>query len=151
MRMSSDNFCIKMNEPELVRLYAKSLNNLNMEIIRPYLADDVVYESQHTIGNFKGIDKVYDNLVSKVEAINEDIENWKVFAELGYCGSQVGFSLQVASANEGRPCVVLAQGHPDNVLSLALLEIESGMIKRIDICTLVPHPSTAKRTGEYPK
>ncbi len=52
---------------------------------------------------------------------------------------------------KSRPCVLMSQGDISKVLALVLLEVEFGKVKRIDICTEVPHPSSATRTGEYPE
>lgn len=48
-----------MNELELVRLYAKSWNTLNPEVIKPYLAIEVVYESQQVFSTLNGKEEVY--------------------------------------------------------------------------------------------
>lgn len=140
-----------MNESELVELYAKTWNTLNSAIIEPYLADDVVYESQKIFTPLVGKDAVYDYLQGKMQTIKKTRYKSDVFAEIGYCGSQDGNKIQVLSASDFRPCVLMAQGNPDEVIALVLLETEAGKIKRIDICTEVPHPSTATRTGEYPE
>lgn len=140
-----------MNESELVELYAKSWNTLNPVIIEPYLADDVVYESQVVLTPLIGKEAVLDYLQGKMQTIKKNRYKSDVFAEIGHCGSQDGNKVQVLSAETFRPCVLMAQGNPDEVLALVLLETEAGRIKRIDICTEVPHPSTAMRTGEYPE
>jgi len=49
----------------------------------------------------------------------------------------------------GGPCVVMAQGSKDNLLATVLAEVEGGNIKRLDMW-LIPPPSAATRTGEYP-
>lgn len=85
-----------------------------------------------------------------MQTIKENLLQYDVYAEIGYCGSQEGNSVQVWSAYEGKPCILIAQGNPNEMLALVLLEVEDKMIKRIDICTVIPHPSTAIRTGEYP-
>ena len=140
-----------MNEFELVEIYAKTWNTLNPAIIEPYLADDVVYESQKILTPLVGKDEVYNHLQRKMQTIKKTRYKSDVYAEIGYCGSQDGNKIQVLSATEFRPCVLMAQGNPDEILILILLEIEQGKIKRIDLCTEIPHPSTAMRTGEYPE
>lgn len=74
----------------------------------------------------------------------------RVFAELGFLGSQDGWSVRVASAEEMRPCVVIAQGGIDKVIGLAILTTADGVIQQVDLCSVAPHPSTAIRTGHYP-
>ena len=140
-----------MNESELVELYAKTWNTLNPSLIEPYLADDVVYESQVVFNALVGREAVFAHLQGKMRTIKKTRYKSDVFAEIGYCGSQDGNKIQVLSVSDFRPCVLMAQGNPDEVIALVLLETEAGKIKRIDICTEVPHPSTAMRTGEYPE
>lgn len=140
-----------MNESELVELYAKTWNTLNPAIIEPYLADDVVYESQVVFSALIGKEAVFDYLQGKMQTIKKTRYKSDVFAEIGYCGSQDGNKIQVLSVSDFQSCVLMAQGNPDEVIALVLLETEAGKIKRIDICTEVPHPSSAIRTGEYPE
>ena len=52
--------------------------------------------------------------------------------------------------DDPQPCVILACGDRNNVRALALLKLDGGKINSIGICSDAPHPSTAKRTGEYP-
>lgn len=69
-------------------------------------------------------------------------QNSRVWAEIGelqpYPGG--GFS---------GPCVIIAQGGKDILLSTVLVKVEDDKIKRIDMW-VIPPPDTAKRTGEYP-
>ena len=123
---------------------------MNPEVIEPYLAEDVVYESQQVFSALIGKEEVFDYLKGKMQTIKNNSPQSKVYAEVGYCGSQEGYNVQVWSASEGKPCVLMAQGNPNEVLALVLLETEEAKIKRVDICTVAPHPSTATRTGEYP-
>ena len=140
-----------MNELELVKLYAKAWNTLTFETIEPYLDEDVVYESQKVFSSLNGKNEVSEYLRGKMATIKNVVYKSDVYAELGYCGTQNNQSVQVLSAYDGRPCVLMAQGDISKVLALVLLEVESGKIKRVDICTEVPRPSSATRTGEYPE
>ena len=57
------------------------------------------------------------------------------------------------SAWPGRPCVLLYQGEDLRRLTptaLALVEVEGGLVRRVDLCTVAPSPSSAVRTGEFP-
>ncbi|MGI8542642.1 MAG: hypothetical protein ACR2MD_04100 [Aridibacter sp.] len=140
-----------MTEAELVKIYAKAWNTLNPTIIEIYLADDVVYESQSVLTPLIGKEEVFDYLQGKMQTIRKTRYKSDVFAEIGYCGSQDGYNIQVLSAEVFRPCILMAQGNPDEVIALILLETESGKIKRIDLCTTIPDPKSAMRTGEYPE
>ncbi len=140
-----------MDELELVKLYAKAWNTLTFETIEPHLDDDVIYESQQVFSSLNGKNEVADYLRGKMATIKRVVYKSDVYAEIGYCGSQNNQAVQVLSAYNGRPCVLMSQGDISKVLALVLLEVESGKVKRIDICTEVPHPSSATRTGEYPE
>ncbi|MBK8464916.1 MAG: hypothetical protein IPL32_03715 [Chloracidobacterium sp.] len=52
---------------------------------------------------------------------------------------------------EGWTCVLMAQGDISVPIGLVLLETDGKMIKHISICTVVPDPASAVRTGEYPE
>ena len=138
-------------ELELVRIYAKSWNNLSFEILEPYLADDVEYSSQIVFASVVGKLAVSDHLADKMELIRDDLPVSKVYAEVGICGNESGRRVQLFGS-EGRPCVLLAQGDISSTpLGLVLLETTGKLIKQIGICTVVPHPTSAIRTGEYPQ
>ena len=47
------------------------------------------------------------------------------------------------------PCVLLAQGDKEKIVSLVLAQVEGDLIARIDMC-IVPSPQSAIRSGEYP-
>jgi hypothetical protein len=50
----------------------------------------------------------------------------------------------------GGPCVVLAQGHKDNLIAVVLADLDGTMIQGLTLC-VVPSPLSAHRTGKYPK
>jgi hypothetical protein len=82
-----------MSEFELVKLYAKTWNTLNPAIIEPYLADDVVYESQVVLSPLVGKEAVFDYLQGKMQTIKQTRYKSDVFAEIGHCGSQEGSNI----------------------------------------------------------
>jgi len=140
----------EIDELELVRLYARCWNNFDVEPIVPYLADDLVYESQLVFNPLVGKTTVVDYLKEKWSTTKASGPEWRVFAEIGYCGSQYGRRVQVYSASPGRPCILATQGQKGVPQLLILLEVKNGIIRRIDLCAVAPHPSSATRTGEYP-
>lgn len=95
--------------------------------------------------------KVSEYLFAKMNNIKNGGLKHKVYAEIGYCGSQKGNNIQVFSATAGRPVCVLAQGNKEMPIGLVLLEVNDSLIERIDVCSVVPHPLSAQRTGEYPE
>lgn len=140
-----------MTEYELVEIYAKAWNRLDFELLEPFLDDDVVYESQEVLSSLNGKAAVSEYLRGKFATIRKAIWRSQVYAEIGHCGTQDGINIQVLSAEPFRPCILMAQGDPSKVLVLVLLDVESAKIKRIDLCTVVPHPSSAIRSGIYPE
>lgn len=138
------------NELAMVRNYAIAWNTLNYQILEPLLAESVVYESQEVLIPLKGKETVLDFIHRKMESVKNAGEEYRVFAEIGYCGCQKGNQVQLFSAYEGRPTVVIRQGKKEEPICLVLLEIKNNLIERIDLCSIAPHPSTAIRTGIYP-
>lgn len=137
-------------ESQLVRAYAEAWNKLDPEIIFPLLADDVIYESQNVFKPLNGKSEVEDYLRGKMQTLADAGDQNKVYAEIGYCGSQKESSVQLLGV-EGKPVVVMAQGKKDLPVALVLLTInERDQIQRIDVCSVVPSPGDALRTGEYP-
>ena len=139
-----------MEDLDFVRLYAKSWNQLNFEVIEPFLSSDVVYDSQVVLESLVGKAAVSDYLEGKMETIKRNLLTSEVYAEVGYCGSQAGRRVQLFGA-EGRPCVLMAQGDISIPTAIVLLETDGRMIKQVSIGTVVPDPASAIRTGEYPE
>ena len=135
------------DEKDFVRLYAQVWNTLDTSPLREYLDAGVRYLLQETEARLEGREAVMSYRSRKVEAVKES--DLPVYAEMGCCGSQEG-PIRVTGAPEGRPCVVLAQPTPEDVVAMALLDIKAESIQRIVLCTTTPDPATAKRTGTYP-
>jgi hypothetical protein len=140
-----------VTEYNLVEIYARAWNRLDFAVVEPYLDDQVVYESQEILSPLEGKLAVSEYLRAKFATIRKTIWKSQVYAEVGHCGTQDGIKVQVLSAEPFRPCVLMAQGDPNKVLALVLLATEADKIKRVDICTVVPHPSSAIRSGVYPE
>lgn len=137
-------------ELELVKIYAKSWNTLSFEQLEPYLAHDVVYTSQVVLESLVGKGAVSNYLARKMEMIRNSLLTSDVYAEVGYCGDETGGGVQLLGS-AGRPCVLMAQGDIKVPMALVLLETAGKIIKEICICTIVPDPASAIRTGEYPE
>lgn len=137
-------------ELELLRVYARSWNNLSFEQLEHYLSDDVVYTSQSVLGSLVGKVAVSEYLSGKMKAVKENLLTADVYAEVGYCGNERGRRVQLFGS-EGRPCVLMAQGDIKVPIGLVLLETTGNKIKDISFCTVVPDSASAIRTGEYPE
>ena len=137
--MQTTNLDIK----KATTILAKAWNNLDVSIIEPYLADDINYSSQNVLTDMTTKKEVVEYLTAKMETIRNS-PGAKVYAELGETRPYP------AAPNSPEVCLVLAQGDKTNVQALALLEVESGKIKSIALCTVAPVPECAWRSGEYP-
>ena len=133
----------RLNKKEAATILAKAWNNLDASLIEPYIAEDIIYWSQQVLTDMTGKKAVMNYLTDRMETIRKSSDD-RVFAELGETKPYP------MAPGPAEPCVILARGHKDNIGELALLRIESNKINSIGICSDAPHPSTAKRSGEYP-
>ena len=133
-----------LTKKEAARILAKAWNNLDASLIEPYIAEDIIYWSQQVLTDLTGKNAVMGYLTDKMERIRKSPAR-QIFAELGETKPYP------MAPNPAEPCVILSQDHKDNIGALALLRIESNKINSIGICCDAPHPSTAKRSGEYPQ
>jgi hypothetical protein len=117
-------------------LFAMAWNRLDSSILASIIADDLEYTSRKTGKKIKGKSEVIDYLQKMMNRVKSGGDDYKVFAEIGI-------------TQDGNPCVLLAQKYMDNIHTLVLFTVEWGKISRIDLCKDDPHPTTAKRTGDY--
>ena len=122
---------------EGLRAYARMINRLDAAAIEPLLAPDFHYASQAVFDEIKSREEYLAYIRPKLETIRQS--DSPVWAEIGEL-TEYPFG----------PCVVLAQGDRDSLVSTVLLKVASGFISRIDLC-IVPPPSSARRSGEYPE
>ncbi len=132
-----------LKQKEAATILAKAWNNLDASLLEPYMAEEVIFWSQQALTDMIGKHAVMAHLNTEMEIIRCSPKE-RVFAELG---ETQPYPLAPDTAE---PCVVLAHGDKSNVRALALLRLECGKINSIGICSDAPHPSTARRTGEYP-
>ena len=135
--------CQKLGQQEAAIIFARAWNNLDVTLLEPYIAKDIIFWSQQALTDMTGKNAVLDHLNTEMETIRRSPQE-RIFAELG---ETKPYPL---APDDPEPCVVLARGDQNNVRALALLKLECGKINSIGICSDAPHPSTAKRTGEYP-
>ena len=130
-------------QKEAAAILAKAWNNLDASLLEPYMAEDVIFWSQQALTDMTGKNAVMAHMKTEMEMIRNSPKK-RVYAELG---ETKPYPL---AADTPEPCVILAHGDKNNVRALALLRHECGKINSIGICYDAPHPSTARRTGEYP-
>ncbi len=129
---------------------AKAYNNLNVSYIEDKLADDVVYESQQVLVPLRGKKAVLEYLQKKFETIG-NTPDAVLYVELAFLENLDDSMIPLAFAREGQPCLIMAQGRSDRKLAVVVAHAFNGRISRIDLCTVAPHWSQAKGTGEFPK
>jgi hypothetical protein len=133
----------KLQQKEAAAILARAWNNLDASLLEPYMAQDVIFWSQQALTDMTGKNAVMAHLKTEMDMIRNSPKE-RVYAELG---ETKPYPL---APDTPEPCVVLAHGNKNNVRALVLLRLECGKINSIGICSDAPHPSTARRTGEYP-
>src|SRR5271169_6280074 len=133
----------------LVTALGKSYNTLDISYIANLLNDDIIYESQQVLAPLKGKEAVLDYLQKKFITLR-NTPGSELIAELGFMGSQEHAYIKAAFASEGQPCLILSQGDKERKLAVVLVEAVKGKISRVELCTVAPHWSQVKGTGEYP-
>jgi hypothetical protein len=128
-------------------------NRLEPEPFFELLSPDVVWESQNVFTPWRGRATVIEYLRGKMEALRAARPVYRLFAELGRCGDERRGRVSLLGWVVGTPCVLTYQdedvdrGEPSG---LALIQVKDGLIVRVDLCTVVPDPSSAERTGTFP-
>ena len=126
----------KLTKEEALRAYARMLNTLDANCLEPFLADDFHYASQSVLAEIESKQEYLDYIRVKLEAIAKS--GATVYAEMA----------ELKTYPQG-PCVVIAQGSRDNLGGTVLAEVADGKIRRLDMC-MIPSPTDAVRSGEYP-
>ncbi len=133
----------------LVTALGKAYNTLDVSHIEYLLDADIIYESQQVLSPLKGKKAVLDYLRKKFETLR-NTPGAELIAELGFMGSQERAYIKAAFATEGQPCLILSQGEKERKLAVVLVEGLRGKISRVELCTVAPHWSQVRGTGEYP-
>ena len=140
-------------EEDACRGLAAMWNLLDPTPLVEILAPDVVWESQVVLEPLSGREAVAAYLRGKLETLRSRRTTHPVVAELGRCGADPGTLVRVLSASPGRPCVIVFQGDDVRLRrasALALVQVEDGRVRRVDLCAFAPSPSSAVGTGEFP-
>ncbi len=127
-------------EYEAALAYARAMNRLDAQPLVQLLSENCVYESQNVFTPLRGKEAIVTYLRGKFHAIEQAGCGSQVFAQLG----------KMIHIYVDRPCVILAQGAYDNLVAVVLFEVDRGKITRIDLCSVLPNPTHAQGTGEYP-
>jgi hypothetical protein len=119
-----------------LRAYAAAINTRDVMRLEPLLANNLAY-SAHWVFDALETKRAYvDHLSARLKSFER--KGVRLYAELA-----------TLTHTFPGPCVVLAQDHPDNLVALVLLQLQRGLIGRIDLCGAVL-AAAARRSGEYP-
>jgi hypothetical protein len=119
--------------------YARMLNTLDPSHLEPWLVDGFHCSSQNVFSELESKAACMSYITGKLETLKSG--GPPVFAEMGL----------VRAFGAVRPCVVVAQGSPDDLVGLVLGELDGDLLKRLDLCTVAPPPGAALRSGHYPR
>lgn len=111
-----------------LRAYATMMNTLDADKFTPLLADDFHYASQWVFAEIQSKQEYLDYITKKLQAVKDS--GAKVCAEMG----EIEESFAVLSHGWGTPCVVMAKGGKDDVVSLVFAEVKGETIQRLDMC-----------------
>lgn len=127
-------------EPAVVAL-ARAWNRLDPDLLMPWLAENVRYDSAATDFSLQGRRSVLDHFRRKVARIEEAGEEARIRAQLGWV-CRVG--------GRRRACVISSQGGADRSALFIPSLTSAGLIERIEICTSDPDPAAAEATEVFP-
>ena len=124
-----------------VEALARSWNRLDPELLAPWLAEQVRYESLATDLCLFGRQAVLEYLRRKVARIEEAGEAARIRAELGWVRTTGGGR---------RACVISSQGDVERAALFLVSVAEDGRIERIEVSTSDPDPRLADGSGIVP-
>lgn len=127
-------------EPAVVAL-ARAWNRLDPDLLAPWLAETVQYDSADTDLSLHGRQSVLDYLRRKVERIEEAGDAARIRAQLGWVQGVAGHR---------HPCVISSQGGTVRSALFIPSLTSAGLIERIEVCTRDPDPAAAEASGVVP-
>ena len=125
-----------LTQVQALETYAVMMNTLDASKIEPILAEDFHYSSQWVLTDITSKQDFLDYITPKLEAIRTG--GSEVWAEMGELTREIP-----------GPCVVMAQGEKDNLISVILAKVEGDKLKSLSMCG-APSPHDAIRSGRYP-
>jgi len=125
-----------LSKEDALRAYAAMMNTLDIDHIAQLLADDFHYASQWVFAEIESKQDYLDYISPKLLSLKTS-------------GSKVWAEMASLEREMPGPCVVMAQGSKDNLVSLVLAGVVNDKITRLDMCG-APSPHSARRSGEYP-
>jgi len=128
----------ELTELTAAAVYAEAWNRLDASELIELLGPETVYESQWVFAALEGKEAVAEYLSGKMATLRAAGDPAKVRAELG----------RTTRGFPDRACVILTQGHANDVTAVMLFEVAGPHIKRMDLC--IPDLLSPVGSGEVP-
>ena len=129
-----------MDKTKALEAFARMMNTSNADEFLNLIDDHFVYSSQSVLNDITSKAEFSSYIKDKLKSVSA-VSN-KVYAELAEMQAYPMSSLF-------GPCVVLAQGNKENLVSTVLVNVKDNKITRISLC-IIPPPETTIRSGIYP-
>jgi hypothetical protein len=127
---------MNLSRADALRAYARALHHLSVSPIEPWLAEHVRFASQWAFAELVGKTSCLTYFAATLERIRRS--GLRVWAEMGEL-----------TWPPRSPCLILSRGTRDNRVATALVEVQEGLIHRVDLCD-TPSPALARGFGEFP-
>lgn len=129
-----------MDKTKALEAFAKMMNTSNADEFLNLIDDHFVYSSQSVLKDITSKAEFSSYIKDKLKSVSAPSD--KVYAELA---EMQPYPMSTLFG----PCVVLAQGSKENLVSTVLANVKDNMITRISLC-IIPPPETTLRSGIYP-
>jgi hypothetical protein len=129
-----------MDKTKALEAFAKMMNTFNTDEFLNLIDDNFIYSSQSVLEDITSKAEFSSYIKDKLKSVSDPSN--KVYAELAEMQPY-------AMSTLFGPCVVLAQGSKENLVSTVLVKVKDNKISRISLC-IIPPPETTLRSGIYP-
>jgi hypothetical protein len=129
-----------MDKTKALEAFAKMINTSDTEEFLNLIDDNFIYSSQSVLEDITSKVQFSSYINDKLKSVSASSN--KIYAEMADMQPYPMSSLF-------GPCVVLAQGNKENLVSTVLVNVKDNKITRISLC-IIPPPETTIRSGIYP-
>jgi hypothetical protein len=129
-----------MDETKALEAFAKMMNTCNTDEFLNLIDDCFIYSSQSVLEDITSKAEFSSYIKDKLKSVSASSN--KIYAELA---EMQPYPMSTLFG----PCLVLAQGNKENLVSTVLVNVKDNMITRISLC-IIPPPETTLRSGIYP-
>lgn len=127
-----------LDEEEALNTLARMWNTMDVDVLMPHMAETFLYGSptnENPLTNKAGLEAYLRLVLDGYQYLDG-----RPYAELGTCQYQ----------GRTRPCLILAEPYPQQLVGLAFITVADGKITRIELSSVDPDPTDAVRSGVYP-